>query len=123
PAGMGSLTAPLVAALRDLDSYRFLQGDAAWLASLALVALSATVLLLRATLLRRGARHRVALPALLARMDRSSLPFVRHAPLVLVAAGIPLLVIALADPISVLTQERETYPGRRIALVIDASSS
>jgi hypothetical protein len=120
---MGALTAPLVDALRGLDRFRFLQGDAAWLAALTLLALSVTALLLRSTLLRRSARHRVALPALLVRLDRASWPVVRHAPLLLLVAGVPLLIIALADPISVLTQEQETFPGRRIALMIDASSS
>jgi len=113
----------LIEALRSLGDYRFLQADAAWLAALALVALSVTALVLRSTILRRTSQHRVALPALLGALDRVSVPFVRHAPLLLLVAGVPLLVIALADPITVLTQERETFPGRRIALMIDASSS
>jgi Ca-activated chloride channel family protein len=53
----------------------------------------------------------------------TSFSFVRHLPLVLLVAGLPWLVLALADPHSVLRQRQETFPGRRIALMIDASSS
>lgn len=38
-------------------------------------------------------------------------------------AGIPFAVLALADPYSSLVAQTVTYPGRRIALMIDASDS
>jgi hypothetical protein len=47
----------------------------------------------------------------------------RHAPIVLFAAGLPFGVLALADPYTSLVAENVTYPGRRIALMIDASDS
>jgi Ca-activated chloride channel family protein len=37
--------------------------------------------------------------------------------------GLPWFILALADPYSSLTQREETFPGRRICLMIDASSS
>jgi Ca-activated chloride channel family protein len=49
--------------------------------------------------------------------------FVRHLPMVLVAAGVPWIILALADPYSTLTQRQETFPGRRICIMLDASSS
>ena len=47
----------------------------------------------------------------------------RHGALLLFLAGLPFFVLALADPYSSLTREDVSYPGRRIAVMIDASSS
>lgn len=47
----------------------------------------------------------------------------RHAPVLLFAAGLPFAVLAMADPYTSLVAENVTYPGRRIALMIDASDS
>ncbi len=41
----------------------------------------------------------------------------------LVAAGMPFLVIALADPYTALVSQQTSFPGRRISLMIDASTS
>ena len=54
---------------------------------------------------------------------RRGLSLVRHGALVLFLAGLPFFVIALADPYTALTQQDVSFPGRRIALMIDASSS
>jgi hypothetical protein len=110
-------------ALTDVDGLRFYQADNAWLIAVGLLALAVVGLVVRSTVLRRASHQQVAMPALLFALERRSWSFMRHAPLILLAAGIPLFIIAVADPISVLTQERETFPGRRIALMIDASSS
>ena len=48
---------------------------------------------------------------------------VRHGALLLFLAGLPFFVLAFADPYSSLTHEQVSFPGRRIALMIDASSS
>jgi hypothetical protein len=48
---------------------------------------------------------------------------VRHVPLVLFLSGLPLLAVALADPHTGFTQEEVSYPGRRVALLVDASTS
>jgi Ca-activated chloride channel family protein len=68
-------------------------------------------------------RTGVALPALLAWARSSPLALVRHGALALFLAGVPFFAVALADPQSTLTREEVTHPGRRIALLIDASSS
>lgn len=72
-----------------------------------------------------GVRGRpgVALPALLSWTRSSPFALVRHGALVLVLAGIPFFAVALSDPQSTLTREEVTHPGRRISLLIDASSS
>jgi Ca-activated chloride channel family protein len=56
-------------------------------------------------------------------MRRSSVAVVRHVPLLLFLAGVPLFAMALADPHTGFTQEDVSYPGRRIALLVDASTS
>ena len=38
-------------------------------------------------------------------------------------AGLPFALLAVADPYTSLTAETVTYPGRRIAIMIDASDS
>ena len=50
-------------------------------------------------------------------------PTLRHLPLVLALAGVPLFAIALADPATPLSRREVTRPGRRISLMIDGSSS
>ena len=102
---------------------RFLQAGTARLVLIALIGLAVAMLALRSTIRRRSTEQRVGLPALLASLQPTSLAFVRHAPLVLLVAGLPWLVLALGDPYSVLRQRQETFPGRRICLMIDASSS
>src|SRR5205085_12220949 len=47
----------------------------------------------------------------------------RHTSLLVRLAGRPLFVLAFADPYIALAEEQVAYPGRRIALLIDASSS
>jgi hypothetical protein len=87
------------------------------------LALALIVLIIR--LLRReaGRRERVALPALLQPLHRSSLAGVRHLPLVLFVAGVTFFILALADPHTRLIREQVSSPGRRIALFVDASGS
>src|SRR5262249_11012862 len=52
-----------------------------------------------------------------------STSIVRHGAPLLFLAGLPFFVMAFADPYSSITREDGSYPGRRLALVIDASSS
>jgi Ca-activated chloride channel family protein len=51
------------------------------------------------------------------------LAWLRHAPLIVFAAGLPFALLALADPYSALVQEDASFSGRRIGLMIDASTS
>ena len=43
--------------------------------------------------------------------------------MLLFVAGVPLFAMALADPHTGFTREEVSYPGRRIALLVDASTS
>ena len=108
--------------LRIADLH-FWHSDAARLTIIVLVAVALAMVVLRSTIIRRAPRHRVGLPALLIRRGSFSWSFVRHTPLLLLMVGLPAFIVALADPYSSLTQREETFPGRRICLMIDASSS
>ena len=128
---MGTLTA-IAAYIRSMwaewqglrvAELRFLQADSARLALILLVGLAVTLLVLRSTIRRRTTQQRVGLPALLGSLRSTSFAFVRHVPLALLVAGLPFFALALGDPYSVLRQRQETFPGRRICIMIDASSS
>jgi hypothetical protein len=94
--------------------------------------LVATALVMAAVLLmawhgrrqqRPRRRNAIALAALLPVMTPSGGAAMRHAPFVLFVAGLGVALLALADPYTTLAREDKTYPGRRIAVLIDASSS
>jgi hypothetical protein len=46
-----------------------------------------------------------------------------HAPLMLFLLGLPLFILALADPFTALVSREVSFPGRRIGILIDASIS
>ncbi|HEX6214060.1 MAG TPA: hypothetical protein VFZ38_04540, partial [Vicinamibacterales bacterium] len=121
---LSSITASVSAdwqALR-LSDLQFWQRDFAQLMILALVASAVVVLMVRAAMIRRPGRHHVVLPAIL-RAAPARLSWTRHIPVVLFGVGLPFAVLAVADPYTSLVAENVTYPGRRIALMIDASDS
>jgi Ca-activated chloride channel family protein len=101
----------------------FTHRDTAVLALVAVIGLCVAVLIVRAMTRRKAGRTQVALPAVLEWGQRSWISLIRHGALVLFLGGLPFFVLALADPYSSLTQEDVSFPGRRIALMIDASSS
>ena len=88
-----------------------------------IVLLAIVVFLFAIGLMRRRGRTQVALPALLPVMRRSPFAVLRHLPLVMFLAGVPLFAVALADPHTGFAREEVSYPGRRIALLVDASTS
>ena len=124
-AALREIAASVVAEWRALDvaGLQFWQRDTAQLVLIALVSLAALMLLIRAAVARTPGRREVILPAIL--RDASPLRFswIRHAPVALLMAGLPFAVLAVADPYTSLVAENVTYPGRRIALMIDASDS
>src|SRR5262249_23132832 len=101
----------------------FTHRSTAVLALVALIGLCAAVMILRARTGRNAGGPQVALPAVLNWGQSSWLSIVRHGALILFLVGVPFFAVALADPYSTLTQEDVSFPGRRIALMIDASSS
>lgn len=107
----------------DLGSVRFDQSRAAILAFALLISVSFIGLLLRSGRAGDPARARLALPALLPVMRRSGWSAVRHLPLLCFLAGLPFFAIALADPFTAFTHSEASYPGKRIAVMIDASTS
>ena len=102
---------------------RFWHWDTARLTLLALVGLALTLLVLRMITTRKPGRERVALPAVFPRIATSPWSFARHTTLLLFLLGLPCFALALADPFTSFTRENVSYPGRRIAILIDASSS
>ena len=97
--------------------------DVARLLLIALVGLAVLALVVRSILGSAPERRAVAVPALLGSGGSSPAAVVRHVPLLLFLAGLPLFVLALADPYTALSREDVSYRGRRISLMIDASSS
>jgi len=106
-----------------LASLVFGARDTAILAAVAGLVVALAVLTVR--LLRRDAmrRERVAIPALLLASRRWTLRPLRHLPIAICALGVPFFALALADPATRIIQEQVSYPGRRIALFVDASGS
>ncbi len=100
--------------------------DAAWTAGLVLAVLVAICLLMlvaRNLGPRKPGRTHLALPAVLPVMRRSRFSAVRHGAFLVFLVGVPFFAIALADPRTAFTREETSYPGRRIALMVDGSSS
>lgn len=106
----------------SLETLQFWHRDVARLALIAMVAI-VVLLLALGFVFRDRARRGVGLPALLAGFRRPGLAWLRHAPVTFFAAGLPFALLALADPYSALVQEDASFPGRRISLMIDASTS
>jgi hypothetical protein len=101
----------------------FAHRGAAILLLVLLVGIAMALLILRAATRRKAGRTQVALPAVLNWTRPSWVSIVRHGTLLLFLAGLPFFVIALADPYTTFTRQDVSYPGRRIAVMIDASSS
>lgn len=102
---------------------RFSDAETALLVFVVLLAAAALLLIVRTVRQRRAGRTHVPLPAILPVMRRSPLTAIRHVPLLLFLAGLPLFAVALADPHTGFTREEVSYPGRRIALLVDGSTS
>ena len=106
-----------------LGDLQFPHQNTARLTLILLIGLSLTLIVVRLALGGRPGRNRVGLPRILPWIRRSPLAFVRHAPLAPFLVGLAFFVVALSDPVTTLHREEVSYPGRRIALLLDASSS
>lgn len=108
--------------VRLADLHYWHRGDARLLV-FGLVALALFLLVARSFVTRQPGRHQLVVPALLMTLRPSYVGFLRHAPLLLFVAGVPFLAMAVADPFTALVSSEVSYPGRRIAVMIDASTS
>jgi hypothetical protein len=106
-----------------LAELQFAQLPLAQRVAVALIGVAVAVLALRVVVRASARRGRVALPALVGFHARNRLAILRHGALLLALAGLPFFILALADPRTAVTREEVSYPGRRISLMIDASSS
>jgi hypothetical protein len=106
-----------------LTDLQFWHRGEARLTLLALVLFTVFLLIARSAVARRPGRHRLVVPAVLASLGSSYGSFLRHVPLVLFLIGLPFFALALADPYTSLVSSQVSYPGRRISLMIDASTS
>jgi hypothetical protein len=124
-SGLREALVALIVEARSLDvgSLFFSAEETARLGAIGLIGLAAGVLLVRMLTRRTTGRGRLALPSLIEWARPSRVTFLRHGALVCALAGIPFFALALADPKTALMQEQASYPGRRISLMIDASSS
>lgn len=128
---MVPLTELLIAVRGTMDEWlrvdwvelQFAEAGTALLVSIVLLATALFVLLARGLSSRRASRTSVALPAILPVMRRSSLSATRHGAFLVFLLGIPCFAVALADPRTAFIREEQTYLGRRIAILVDASAS
>ena len=102
---------------------QFTEARTAILVITVLLAIAILLLLARRRSAPMASRAHVVLPALLPTMRRSYLSAARLTPFFVFLLGVPFFAVALADPHTALTREEVTYPGRRIALLVDASTS
>jgi hypothetical protein len=111
---------PRIVGLADLQ---FWQRDSGRLALISLLSLLTVLYAWRWLRTPRAGRDGIVLPALLPGRSVVARSWIRFAPMLPFSAGIPFVVIALADPFSALVSEQVSFPGRRISLMIDASTS
>lgn len=89
----------------------------------AAIAVLLVLLFVRTVLRRRPGRHQIVLPALPRSIRGSRGSFLTHVPLLCFLVGLPFFILALGDPHTALIGQDVSYPGRRVALLIDASIS
>jgi Ca-activated chloride channel family protein len=106
-----------------VSELQFFHDDSARLALLALVAIAAALLVAKALWPKTAGRRAVALPAVLRGMPSQRFAMVQTLPVLAVAVGVCCFAVALADPYTAVARQEVTHPGRRIAIMLDASSS
>jgi hypothetical protein len=108
--------------IRIADLHFWHRSDAR-LILIALIAATVLLLVVRSMMARKPGRQNLVVPALLVSV-RSAVPSaVRHLPVLLFLCGLTFFGVALADPYTSLISSEVSYPGRRISIMIDASTS
>ena len=107
----------------SLETRTFLHRDETILATglLAIVALGTLVIIYIRT--RRPGRASIVLPALLPVRRHPSFAPLRHGAFGVFLLGLPFFFLAFAAPHTALIQEEVSYPGHRMAILIDSSLS
>jgi hypothetical protein len=106
-----------------LTDLHFVQADVARLGATVLIGVALATVLIRLLSRRKTGASRVGLPALLDWARTRRVVLMRHGALLCALAGLPFFALALGDPKTALTRQETSHPGRRISLMIDASSS
>jgi len=81
------------------------------------------VLAIARSAIGRRRRGQIVLPALPRSVARSRTSFLVYLPQLFFLLGLPFFALAFGDPHTSLIGRDVTYPGRRVALLIDASIS
>jgi hypothetical protein len=81
------------------------------------------VLAIGRSVIRHAVRQHLVLPALPPSIARPRGLLLAHVPLLFVLAGLSFFALALGDPHTSLIGRDESFPGRRVALLVDASIS
>ena len=106
--------------LTDL-SYR--HRDAAYLLTIVVIGIAVAALCFRYLHRHGSGRDGAGIPALLLWASPSKISLIRHSPVLLCTVGVVFLAFAISDQYTSLVREDVSFPGRRIAVMIDASSS
>lgn len=104
------------------DQINFEQTAAAALVIL-VICLTAIVVVILQRMMKKPGRKNIFLPAFLPAFGKNRVRYAKYILATLFIAGIVSYGIALADPQSPFGYEEITVPGKRIALVVDASGS
>jgi len=105
------------------NELQFPEARTALLVIVVLLALSLLTLLARRLRSQKAARTYVSLPAILPVMRGSPLSATRHVAFLVFLLGVPFFAVALAAPQTAFSREEVSYPGRRIAILLDSSNS
>jgi hypothetical protein len=106
-----------------LADLQFSHRDEALAALAVLLGLSIVLLVVRSMLRSQSRRHGIVVPALLASAPKPGGAWLVHAPFGLFLLGVSCFAVALADPFTPLVGHEVSYPGRRIAIMLDGSVS
>jgi hypothetical protein len=119
---LGRLIRETLGELAGIGSLSYTRAEIAAIFAIALAGVAIAAALVR-MLLGRGRVRRVGVPALLPSIGLSRGTFLRHGAVLAAALGVLFFALALADPRTPYTRQDTAYPGRRIAILLDASSS
>jgi hypothetical protein len=106
-----------------LTTFSYAHGNETLLMAWGVLGLALVAFMVRRLRPRAPGRRQILLPSLTPIEGSSFWRGVRHMPAALLLIGVMFFLIALADPHRTFLQEEVSAPGRRIALLVDASGS